>query len=397
MTHFQLPTLLLISDHAPIRFWIKKQLDNQCFIIVAQKKEKALGIAIHTLLDLVILDSDLEEPLELCKQIRKTNPTLPIFLITGRLKKSYREAAIEAGVTDFLSEQLNVEELQMKINTAFKSAEVRKKIEQLSLKGENIDISSTQKKYTPQNESENLWQRAKKKQTELAIFDLGHMPIFNQLQIEEALLRSSNLNACLINRGSPPAIVMGISGKAEELLDLEKVKRDKIPIIRRFSGGGTVIVDENTLFFTFIFSKNDVLHIHAFPEPILRWSGALYADSFQIPNFHLVENDYAIGKKKCGGNAQYIKKDRWLHHTSFLWDYRDENMDYLLMPAKRPKYRENRPHADFLCRMKDYAPSKESLIQKLKIELQKHFTLIDRRVSDLSLPEHRQSVTWING
>jgi lipoate-protein ligase A len=189
---------------------------------------------------------------------------------------------------------------------------------------------------------------------------------------------------------------MGISGQPEVLLNLEKVKQDKIPLIRRFSGGGTVIVDEDTLFSTFIFSKDDVLHIHAFPEPILRWSGDLYAKSFQIPGFHLVENDYAIGPKKCGGNAQYIKKERWLHHTSFLWDYQEKNMEYLLLPAKRPRYRENRKHSDFLCSLKNYAPSRESLIQKLKAELASHFELVNVKLEDLWWTEHRKSVCWVN-
>lgn len=218
------------------------------------------------------------------------------------------------------------------------------------------------------------------------------MPIFEQLEIEEALLRGSQSNFCLVNRGTPPAIVMGISGQPNKLLDVGRVKQDKIPVIQRFSGGGTVIVDEETLFFTFIFSKNDVLHVHAFPEPILRWSGELYSAAFQIPGFHLVENDYAIGEKKCGGNAQYIQKDRWLHHTSFLWDYSGKNMEYLLLPEKRPRYRQNRSHGDFLCRLKNYAPSKEYLIEKLKSELLLHFDIRDVQREELTWAAHRKSV-----
>lgn len=221
------------------------------------------------------------------------------------------------------------------------------------------------------------------------------MPIFEQLQIEEGLLRASELNFCLINRGSPRAIVMGISGKAEEHLDLPKIKRDRIPVIRRFSGGGTVIVDEHTLFISFLFNK-DSLPIHPFPEPILRWSGELYRKSWNIPSFHLVENDYAIGHLKCGGNAQYIKKERWLHHTTFLWDYRNENMEYLLLPPKRPKYRESRSHADFLCRLKDYSPSKDALIQKLKDHLENQFLVEEQNHHHLVIPPHRQAVQYLS-
>ena len=84
---------------------------------------------------------------------------------------------------------------------------------------------------------------------------LESTPIIEQLYIEEALLRADNRNILLVNVGSPPAIVMGISGKPEELIHQEKVD---IPVIKRFSGGGTVVVDENTLFVTLICNTDDV-------------------------------------------------------------------------------------------------------------------------------------------
>lgn len=191
------------------------------------------------------------------------------------------------------------------------------------------------------------------------------MPIFEQLLLEEALLRTSTDNFCIINEGSTPAIVMGISGVAEKLLNIKTVKESNLPLIKRFSGGGTVIVDENTLFISFIMSK-DALSISPFPEPILRWSEKIYQDAWGIAGFHLRENDYCIGDKKCGGNAQYITKDRWVHHTSFLWDFSEKNMQHLTLPEKRPKYRLDRAHSAFLTRLKNHSLSKEFLIQKLK-------------------------------
>jgi lipoate-protein ligase A len=225
----------------------------------------------------------------------------------------------------------------------------------------------------------------------LHLLDLGHSPIYEQLEIEEALLRTNEENFCIINRGSSRAIVMGISGDPTQLLDIHKVKQDQIPVIKRFSGGGTVIVDDETLFITFLFSK-DTLPIAPYPEPILRWSGDLYTKSWNIPHFHLIENDYAIGPKKCGGNAQYLKKDRWLHHTSFLWDYSPHNMDYLLLPMKRPRYRESRSHDEFLCKLKDHAPSKETLIDQLKKQLGKEFILMEFHKPTGAWPEHRKAL-----
>ncbi len=187
---------------------------------------------------------------------------------------------------------------------------------------------------------------------------------------------------------------MGISGNPPLLLDLPRVKEDRIPVLQRFSGGGTVVVDEATLFITFIFSKGGV-DIHPFPEKILRWSADLYGSAWQIPGFQLQENDYAIEDKKCGGNAQYIRKERWLHHTSFLWDYQPENMNYLLLPPKRPQYRKDRSHGDFLCRLKDHSPHPNELIAKLRTELVKRFYIEDFDLESWQEGPHRKAARHV--
>ncbi len=212
----------------------------------------------------------------------------------------------------------------------------------------------------------------------LHLIELSSIPIYEQLLLEEALLRADERSFCIINRGSPRAIVMGLSGIPSELLHLDLVQKHQIPVFKRFSGGGTVIVDEETLFITFLFAKND-LPITPYPEPILRWTYDLYKSAWDLPGFSLKENDYALEERKCGGNAQYLRKERWLHHTSFLWNYREENMNYLSQPKKQPAYRKDRPHADFLCKLNQFG-SMDFLIGKLKEELVKRFYIA-------SLPE----------
>ncbi len=233
--------------------------------------------------------------------------------------------------------------------------------------------------------------------TPLYLIETNHMPIFEQLQLEEALLRTDERNFCIINRGSPRSIVVGLSGNIETLIDLERARSDSVPIMKRFSGGGTVIVDEDTLFVSFLFSKQD-LPVAPFPEPIMRWNADLYKNAWRLPGFDLCERDYVIGNQKCGGNAQYLRKDRWLHHSSFLWDYQDENMDYLLLPNHRPAYRENRSHTEFLCRLKDYATSAERLIDDLKRELVKRLDIRDFPREEIAIVlkrEHRRATEKI--
>lgn len=213
---------------------------------------------------------------------------------------------------------------------------------------------------------------------------LQNVPILDQLQWEEALLRNDHRNWCIINHGSPPAIVMGISGKMETLVNQNELLAKPIPVIRRFSGGGTVVVDRNTFFVTFIFNK-EALTIPSFPEPIMRWTECFYRPLFHPHPFALRENDYVIGEKKFGGNAQSITKSRWLHHSSFLFHFSSVLMNYLRIPDKMPKYRMNRSHTEFLCQLSEFRPCLETLKKDLIRQLTDRFALVEMETGELEM------------
>eukprot|EP00525_Craspedostauros_australis_P003059 CAMPEP_0198125944 /NCGR_PEP_ID=MMETSP1442-20131203/43670_1 /TAXON_ID= /ORGANISM="Craspedostauros australis, Strain CCMP3328" /LENGTH=215 /DNA_ID=CAMNT_0043785629 /DNA_START=8 /DNA_END=655 /DNA_ORIENTATION=+ len=158
---------------------------------------------------------------------------------------------------------------------------------------------------------------------------------------------------------------MGISGKPDQLLDIPTVKRDRVTVLKRFSGGGTVVLDPSSLWTTFIGRTAHFPDVESYPTSIMRWSAdAIFGPSFRCmnastsssdtPEFQLRENDYVLGPRKMGGNAQSIIKGGWLHHTSFLWDYDQRNMEYLSLPSKRPDYRGDRSHDEFLVKLNQY-------------------------------------------
>ena len=224
-----------------------------------------------------------------------------------------------------------------------------------------------------------------------------NLPIFQQLQWEEALLRADTRNWCILNAGSPPAIVMGISGKYEELISAEKILRAPLPVIRRFSGGGTVVVDPQTLFVTLIIQSSDV-PIPPFPRFIMEWTAQLYRPLFKTNADIFKENDYVLGEKKWGGNAQSIIKGRWLHHSSILWDFQEDLMDYLHFPKKTPSYREGRSHKDFLCTIRDFYPDSSQFFQQFLEQMQKQFTLVEttqREIEEIGMKPHRKATEWI--
>ena len=57
-------------------------------------------------------------------------------------------------------------------------------------------------------------------------------------------------------------------------------------------------------------------------------------------------------------------------------------MNILQHPERQPEYRQHRSHDEFLCRIRDYLPSRSTFFQRLHASLSDHFTLQERAVSD---------------
>ena len=127
-----------------------------------------------------------------------------------------------------------------------------------------------------------------------------------------------------------------------------------MPVVRRFTGGGTVVVNGGVVVTSLIVDKGCEA-CAPFPRDIMKWTEGIYRKAFSqmidSEKFALRDHDYVFQDRKVGGNAQSIVKDKWIHHTSFLWDFDDADMRYLTLPEKRPEYRGDRSHDDFLAKL----------------------------------------------
>jgi lipoate-protein ligase A len=189
------------------------------------------------------------------------------------------------------------------------------------------------------------------------------------LCLEEHLLHHDQKNFLLINYGTPPAVVLGKSNRVEDLVFAEC----QIPLIRRFSGGGTVVVDESTIFISWILNKDFCALSDV--DRLFDWTIRLYQNSHPNTRIAKLETDYVLGDKKVGGTAQYVKKDRILHHTSFLFDYDPKKMVLLKNPQKAPTYRNQRDHNDFLTTLSLVFRTPDAFIHPVLEELKKQFIL----------------------
>lgn len=224
----------------------------------------------------------------------------------------------------------------------------------------------------------------------MKLLHLKNVPILEQLRLEEALLRADRQNWLILNSGSTPAVVFGISGKVEEHLHPDT----ELPLIRRFSGGGTVVVDEETLFVTLICNQEDS-GCKPFPQEILNYVAGYY-QKILPEGFAARENDFTLHSRKFGGNAQCIVKGRWLHHSTLLWDYSPERMSLLKMPPKMPTYRAMRPHSAFLTTLKTHFADKIDFMSRLKEAFGALEEISQEEALALSYRPHRKATHLIS-
>jgi lipoate-protein ligase A len=147
------------------------------------------------------------------------------------------------------------------------------------------------------------------------------------------------------------AVVLGASRRAGDDVRIDACRADGVPILRRSSGGGTVVLGPGALNVTVILPDNwapglaavDVAHRHVLESiaASIRCAGQ--------PVGLAGLGDLALGDRKCGGSAQRRLKCWFLVHCSILYDFALERVArYLTVPARQPAYRAGRAHLDFL-------------------------------------------------
>ncbi len=151
-------------------------------------------------------------------------------------------------------------------------------------------------------------------------------------------------------------IVLGRTSKPSEDVCLEKVKQDNISVLRRSSGGGTVVQGKGCLNFSLILSKE----IH--PEVAMLKKSYRFVlgkvinalGHFDIKADFRPISDLALSKsdKKFSGNAQKRGRKFILHHGTILYDFDLTLIErYLKIPKEIPEYRRGRPHLDFVANL----------------------------------------------
>ncbi|KAH9259378.1 hypothetical protein BASA81_002421 [Batrachochytrium salamandrivorans] len=216
----------------------------------------------------------------------------------------------------------------------------------------------------------------------------GPRQAFDRIRLDEALFRDPLKRTWLVldgvgERFDRVSVILGISGKIPVLVHEPEARRDGVELLRRFTGGGTVVVDSNAFLISIIGNASQLSSrggVKPFPRELMQWSAnciytPAFAHSRSNPEVELSfrENDYVINQRaKVAGNAQAISGDRFCHHTSFLWRVDPKSMSYLKHPDKMPEYRADRSHLDFLLGLESMLECKEVFEDQVLLQLQRN-------------------------
>jgi lipoate---protein ligase len=166
-------------------------------------------------------------------------------------------------------------------------------------------------------------------------------------------------------------VVVGYANKVAKEVNAAACEARGIPILRRCSGGGTVVQGPGCLNYTLILriTADGPLHnIAVANQFIMRRNRAAIETVGRVtpcaphdggqrtarPTIAIRgHTDLAMGERKISGNSQRRRKHFLLFHGTFLLNFDLALVGELLpMPSKQPDYREHRNHEEFLTNLR---------------------------------------------
>jgi lipoate---protein ligase len=163
-----------------------------------------------------------------------------------------------------------------------------------------------------------------------------------------------------------PTVVLGSGCRLAEDVKEAACERDGVPVLRRSSGGGTVLLGQGCLVFSLILRLDrapELGEIRSSYQYIL--GEVVRALCGEVSGIGVAGiSDLAVRGLKCSGNAQQRKQGHLLHHGTLLYGFALDRVGaYLNAPERQPEYREGRDHDRFLCNL---PIGREELVRRLR-------------------------------
>jgi len=195
-----------------------------------------------------------------------------------------------------------------------------------------------------------------------AWLEAGLERVEEQLALDEALLEEAHagrLAAPVVRTwmAASPTVVVGSSSRIDDEVDRAACAAAGVPILRRPSGGLTVVLGPGCLMWSV------VAPLPATPPPAIERLHASLLDPLAAalvaagrPVVRRGSSDLAVasgdGERKVSGNALRVRRGAVLYHGTLLDAFDLGLVSRLLRhPPREPGYRAGRPHGAFLANL----------------------------------------------
>lgn len=192
-----------------------------------------------------------------------------------------------------------------------------------------------------------------------------------------------------------PAVVLGAAGRLADEVHEDACQADGVPIARRSSGGGTVLLGAGCLLYSLILrfdrapELGDLRASYRYILGCIQRGLEPFSGGFALQG----TSDLVLGDRKCSGNSQQRKRTHLLHHGTLLYAFDIAPIArYLKAPPRQPEYRQGRAHADFVANL---PITLSDLKQTLMKVWQAHQLTTDRPMElTRTLVEKYESAEW---
>lgn len=189
----------------------------------------------------------------------------------------------------------------------------------------------------------------------MQLLDLSYPTPAQNLAADEWLLIQAEAGArpATLRFWESPAyfVALGYTNRAATEADIETCAAANVPILRRVSGGGTVMQGPGCLNYALIYpiAPGETLNVAATNKLVMETQRAAFETLLGERIVIAGHTDLATGDLKFSGNAQRRKARNFLFHGTILLDFDLELVQHLLRPpSKEPEYRARRSHRDFI-------------------------------------------------
>lgn len=185
---------------------------------------------------------------------------------------------------------------------------------------------------------------------------------------------ASNLELLRVWEMPKVCVVVGRSSRIDQEVQLESCRKDSIPVLRRMSGGASIVAGPGCFMYSVLLSLDlrpecralDVAHRTVMENTREGLQRALAIHGVHFPLGIQGVCDLTVNNRKISGNSLRVKRHWLMYHGTLLIDFPlDAISRYLAIPPKQPDYRERRTHDEFVVSLADSIPDRAHFYQSL--------------------------------